>query len=359
MTIREENYAMMKPTSNSSSSLAPSRRTVLKGAGFALASTLAAPFVARAQDNTLYINTWGGPWEEAARAHLFDPFTAATGVQIRTVSPVSFAKLAQQVQTGIYEFDVTTLGGAELVRANQAGIIEELEAPYEGGLYENGVASHAFATVIAWRTDKYTEGPQNWAEFWDVERFPGGRSLQRYPARVLPLALLADGVAVEDLYPLDLDRAFASLDRIKDHVRVWWTAGAQSTQILRDGEVDMIGIWHGRYFEAEEAGAPVAMTWNEGQVDRAYWVVAKNSPNLERAQEFIDFATSAEPLAGFVKQAAYGPLNPAANAFISAEEAVRMPTSPDNQALVFEQDIANLGADPEAISQRFEEWVSS
>jgi putative spermidine/putrescine transport system substrate-binding protein len=340
---------------------APNRRTILKAGGVALTTTLAMPYVARAQDNVLYVNTWGGPWEEAARANLFDPFTAETGIEIRTVSPVSFAKLAQQVETGIYEFDVTTLGGAELVRANQAGIIEAWpEAPYEGGLYENGIASHAFATVIAYRTDKFPQsGPQNWADFWDVERFPGSRSLQRYPARVLPLALLADGVAVEDLYPLDIDRAFASLDRIKDHVLVWWTAGAQSTQILRDGEVDLIGIWHGRFFEAEEAGAPVAMTWNQGQVDRAYWVVAKGTPNAETARKFIAFATSPEPLAGFASQADYGPLNPAANEFVSAEDAERMPTSPDNYPQVFEQDIANLGGDPSEISQRFEEWLST
>lgn len=351
---------MTRYTTPKSSLWTPSRRRFLKASGAAAVSMLAAPYIARAQANELYINTWGGPWEEAARANLFDPFTAETGIEIRTVSPVSFAKLAQQVHTGIYEFDMTTLGGAELIRAQEAGIIEDLEEPYEGGLFHNGVGSHAFATVIAHRADKFPDGgPTSWAEFWDTERFPGARSLQRYPARVLPFALLADGVAVEDLYPLDIDRAFASLDRIKDHVLVWWTAGAQSTQILRDGEVDMIGIWHGRYFEAEEAGAPVGMTWNEGQIDRAYWVVAKDSPNRDVAREFIAFATSAEPLAGFVKQADYGPLNPAANEFISEEEAVRMPTSPANYAQVFEQDIANLGADPSEISQRFEEWLAT
>ena len=337
----------------------PSRRTFLKATGLAAASTLAAPYIARAEDNVLYINTWGGPWEAAARAHLFDPFTAETGIQIKTLSPVSFAKLAQQVHTGTYEFDITTLGGGELVRANEAGIIEDLEAPYEGGLFENGVASHAFATVMAWRTDKIKEGPKTWAEFWDVERFPGGRSLQRYAARVLPIALLADGVDVKDLYPLDLDRAFESLDRIKDHVRVWWTAGAQSSQILRDGEVDLIGIWHARFFEAEKAGAPVAMTWNQGQIDRAYWVVAKDTPNAENAKKFIAFATSAKPLAQFVMQADYGALNPASNAFIPADAAARMPTAPANYSQTFEQDMANFGGDPAEASERFEEWLAS
>lgn len=337
----------------------PDRRTFLKGGGVALASTIAMPYVARAQEKVLYINTWGGPWEEAARANLFDPFTAETGIEIRTLSPVSFAKLAQQTKTGVYEFDVTTLGGGELVRANQAGIIEELEEPYPDGLFENGVASHAFATVMAWRTDRVKEGPKTWAEFWDVKRFPGPRSLQRYAARVLPIALLADGVEVKDLYPLDVDRAFASLDRIKDHIRVWWTAGAQSTQILRDGEIDLIGIWHGRFYEAEQAGAPVAMTWNQGEIDRAYWVVAKGTPNAENAKKFIEFATSGKPLAGFAMQADYGPLNPAANEFVPADAAKRMPTSPENYAQTFEQDMANFGDDPAAVAERFEEWIAS
>jgi putative spermidine/putrescine transport system substrate-binding protein len=334
-----------------------SRRRFLATTSGAMVAGLAAPSILRAQDNVLYVNSWGGPWLEAATTHLFEPFTAETGIRIETISPVSFAKLAAQMQTGVYEFDVTTLGGGELIRANQAGLIEEIAETFPGGLFENGAASHAFATVLAWRTDKYSDGPQNWADFWDVERFPGTRSLQRYAARILPIALLADGVAMEDLYPLDIERAFASLDRIKDHVTVWWTAGAQSTQLLRDGEVDMIGIWHGRYFEAEDAGAPVAMTWNEGQQERAYWVIAKDTPNMEAAQEFVRFVTSAEPLAGFASQAAYGPLNPASMEHVTDEQSIRMPTTPANYDQTYEQDMVNFGGDIEEVTERFEEWI--
>jgi len=87
--------------------------------------------------------------------------------------------------------------------------------------------------------------------------------------------------------------------------------------------------------------------------------VAKDTPNAENVKKFIEFATSAKPLAGFVTQADYGPLNPAANEFISAEDAKRMPTSPENYPQTFEQDIANLGADPAEIAQRFEEWLAT
>lgn len=339
--------------------LQPNRRLFLTGTA-AAAATLAAPSIGRAQNKELFVNSWGGPWLEHATANLFEPFTAATGIKINTVSPVSFAKLAAQVRTGVYEFDVTTLGGGDLVVANKAGLLEDMEPPYEGGMFQNGAASHAFATVLSWRTDAgWEETPNSWADFWDVERFPGGRSLQRYPARVLPFALLADGVAKEDLYPLDFDRAFAKLDEIKEHIRVWWTAGAQSTQILRDGEVDMIGIWTGQYFRALDEGAPVAMTWNEAEIERAYWVIAKGGPNLDLAKMFVEFATSPEPLAGFVSAANYGALNPAALEFVDPANAARMPTSPENYPHTFEQDMANWGGDPQEVSIRFDEWLAS
>lgn len=334
------------------------RRSFIAVAG-ATAGLLAAPGLLRAQTRSIAINSWGGPWLEAAKTHLFDPFTAATGVKVETVSPVSFAKLAQQVKTGVYEFDVTTLGAGELLRAEEAGLLEPIAEPYAGGLFHGGAGSHAFATVIGYNGQKFAEGPKTWADFWDVEKFPGARSLQRYPARILPLALLADGVPMDQLYPLDIDRAFAALDRIKDHVVVWWTAGAQSSQILRDGEVDLCGIWHGRFFEAQ-AGAPhLQMTWNQAQQERAYWCVAKNSPNRDAAEEFVKFATSAEPLAKFCMQADYGPLNPESMQFVSDEQAKRMPTYPANYDQTFEQDIENFGGDIAAVSERFEEWLAS
>lgn len=345
-------------TLSGKSLLMPSRRGFIAQAG-AAAALLASPAVLRAKTSTLAINSWGGPWLEAAQKNLFTPFAEATGIKVEVVSPISFAKLAAQARSGVYEFDVTTLGAGELLRAEEAGLIEDIPEPFPGGLFHRGAASHAFATVIGYNGKKFTDGPKDWAEFWDVERFPGARSLQRYPARVLPLALLADGVPLDQLYPLDIDRAFASLDRIKDHIVVWWTAGAQSSQVLRDGEVDLCGIWHSRFFEAQ-AGAPdLQMTWNQGQIERAYWCVAQGTPNTDAAREFVKFATSAEPLAGFCIDAEYGPLNPDSMQFVSEQQAERMPTAPANAALCFEQDIENFGADLAETSERFEEWLSS
>ena len=343
-----------------------SRRNALKRIVTLAGSAIAAPYVitpARAAE-TLYVNTWGGIWEEAAAAHLFAPFTKETGIQIKTVSPVSFAKLAAQAKTGNYEFDVTTLGGGDIVRANDAGLIEKLDPTLDrtkmapDQVFQNGVASHAFSTIIAWRKDKYPNGgPQSWADFWDLKKFPGSRCLQSYAARVLPLALLADGVPKDKLYPMDLDRAFTSLDRIKPNIRVWWTQGQQSQQLLRDGEVDAIGIWHSRTIELIQQKQNVDFTWNQGEIDRAYWVVSKGSPRAKLAWRFIQSVVQPDRLARFCVAANYGPLNPKAFEYIKEADARLMPTFPANYKKQFEQDVAKAEPQLADATKRFERWV--
>jgi putative spermidine/putrescine transport system substrate-binding protein len=344
----------------------PGRRRALKTIGAVAA--LGFPYVRTARAaGTLFINTWGGIWEKAAAQHLFAPFSKESGAEIRTVSPVSFAKLAAQAKTGVYEFDVTTLGGADIVRANEAGLIEKVDESvislaelWPGAVFQNGLGSHAFATAVAWRHDKFPKGgPRSWAEFWDLKRFPGSRCLQRHPARVLALALMADGVPADKLYPIDVNRAFAAMDRIKPAMRVWWTQGPQSSQLLRDGEVDAIGIWHGRVLELQQQNVPVELVWNQAQIDRAYWVVAKGTPRAKLAWQFVKSAVRAERVAGFCTQALYGPINPKAFESIPESAARHMPTYPANYKLCVEQDVTKETQQQLAeMAKRFDQWVA-
>jgi putative spermidine/putrescine transport system substrate-binding protein len=348
----------------------------MSGTGFtrrgALAFTgggmLSAPAFRRVRAaEFLHVNTWGGIWERAAVKNIFEPFTRETGIEIRPISPVSFAKLAQQVRSGAYEFDVTTLGAGEIIRANQANLIEDLSnsdlaksPPFPGAVFQNGASSHAFATVMAYQKARYPNGgPTSWADFWDLQKFPGSRCMQRYASRILPIALAADGVLLNKLYPLDLNRAFRSLDRIKPAVRVWWTQGQQSQQLLRDGEIDLIALWHGRTLELIDEGKPVEIVWDQAQIERAYWVIAKGTPKRDLAMRYLEGALRPERLAGFCRDSLNGPLNPAAFQHLEPAAASRMPTSPLYANKVFEQDILNFGGDVNAATQRFERWIGS
>jgi len=233
------------------------RRTVLKGIAAATGAA-AGPLIITertiAQTRTIYVNTWGGSWTAAEEAAFFKPFTDQTGIRVKTVAPVSYAKLKAQVQSGSYEWDITAITQADLLRAEREGLVEPVDWTvvkkdklFPNAVYANGLAYCALGTNLAYRKDKFPQGgPKSWADFWDVKRFPGNRSMLNNAVRTVQFALVADGVPVDKVFPLDIDRAFRKLDQIKPHIKVWWTQGNQSQQLVRDGEVDLIVMWNAR-----------------------------------------------------------------------------------------------------------------
>ena len=165
------------------------RRTFLKGVAATATAASAGPLIVTersiAQTRTIYVNTWGGSWTAAEEAAFFKPFTEQTGIRVRTVAPVSYAKLKAQVQSGSYEWDVTAITQAELLRADREGLVEPVdwtvvqkEKLFPNAVYANGLAYCALGTNLAYRKDKFPQGgPKTWADFWDVKKFPGNRSM--------------------------------------------------------------------------------------------------------------------------------------------------------------------------------------
>ena len=111
-----------------------------------------------AQTRTLYVNSWGGSFTAAQEAAYFKPFTAATGIQIRTITPVSYGKVKAQVTTGRYEFDMTSINSMQWLRATREGLAEPIdwtvikrnELPsYAIVAHEHGIASNIQGTNLA------------------------------------------------------------------------------------------------------------------------------------------------------------------------------------------------------------------
>ena len=347
-----------------------SRRSVLKGsAGVLLGSTLAMPFIrtAAAAEDFVVVNSWGGSWLEAARKNIFDPFTAETGIKVETVSPVSFAKLVAQSQTGAYDFDLATLGGAALYQADQEKVLEPIEGNVdksqvpEANVLFNGVASHAYSFNIVYRSDTFPDGkgPQNWAEFWDTKAFPGPRTVPIYPSEAIALALMADGVPPAELYPLDLDRAFASLDKLKPDLRVFWQSGAQAIQLIQDKEVAAGALWASGASTLAKNDVPVTLSRNQALVDRAFWCVSKGTPRAANAWKFIQFATTPKPMAGFCTDNNMGPMDDRAFELIDPEVAKTMPTYPENMKMAVWQDVEDVGKRLTDMTKRFERWMAT
>jgi putative spermidine/putrescine transport system substrate-binding protein len=340
---------------------------MLQAAG-GLAALAATPTIVRAADATqLIVADPGGPYGPAFRKAFYDPFEQATGVKVTNVAHDStpVAQVKAMVEAGSNLWDVVDLSPFQtsllgrlgnylepvgLTKADAPGMLPAGMTPISAGI-------DVFATVIAYSTDALPNGgPQNWADFWNVDKFPGRRSLRRNP-QVLEAALMADGVALDKLYPLDVERGFRSLDRIKPHIAVWWSNGAQSTQLLESGEVDMIWIWNGRAQAAIDGGAPAKIVWNQGLYELDVWAIPKGCQRLALAQRFIRFASDAARQAVVSENLAYGPANLDAFNTIPLQRARNLPTYQPNLAQMRPMDDEWWAANYAALTDRFNAWV--
>jgi putative spermidine/putrescine transport system substrate-binding protein len=342
------------------------RRFVTTVGAALLASTITRP--ARAEPNTLYINSWGGSETAAEDVALYRPFTAATGVQIRSVTPVSMAQLKEQVHSGDYQWDVVAVTGADWLLAQSQGLTEPIDWTimdrsklFANPVLGDGIRQCSIATNLIYRTDKFAPdgGPKNWADFWNVKRFPGNRSLNADPVKSLMMALMADGVPAHQLYPLDVARAFRKLNEIKPFIKVWWNQGSQSQQLLRDGEVDMMPMWNGRGTELISQGVPCKLVWDGAIIVDGVWGVAKGTPNAKLAWRFLQFASQPERQAEYARRLFYGPDNPDAYKFLSPDVMRELPTSPANLAVAAPYDPHWHVAHYPAVKEQFTQWLAS
>ncbi|MBK8740064.1 MAG: ABC transporter substrate-binding protein [Betaproteobacteria bacterium] len=211
--------------------------------------------VAYAQQKTLTISSWGGAFQKAQKEAWFGLVEKELGVTIKEDNTSGIADMRAQVASGKPTWDLSTQGAYSCALLEKEGKLEKFDAAtlavtkdVPSNLRSDyWVSQIVYSVAIGWREKAFGgKKPTGWAAFWDTKNFPGQRSLRRTPIYNLEMALIADGVPMDKLYPLDVDRAFKKLEQIKPHVLVWWGSGAQSAQVLKDGEVDMVSAWNGR-----------------------------------------------------------------------------------------------------------------
>ena len=342
-----------------------SRRTLLKGVGGA---SLTMPGLVRsafAADAALTVADPGGPYGAAYRKAFYDPFQAETGIKVINVAREAepTAQFKAMVETRAYTWDVCTLTLSARDILVKQQLLEPLDLAAAPGLMADALTPawlgiDVYSTVQGYRTDRFrAKPPGSWADFWNVKDFPGRRSLRKNPIDTLEQALLADGVALDTLYPLDVDRAFRSLDRIKPHIDVWWTSGAQSGQLLQSGEVDLAALWNGRAQAIIDGGAPVKIVWNQGLYSIEGWSIPKGCPRADAARRFVGFCVDARRQAVFTETLSYGPTNLEAYKYIPAARDASLPTSPDNLKRMTIARESWWSVNRAAMTERFNTWI--
>jgi putative spermidine/putrescine transport system substrate-binding protein len=318
-------------------------------------------------DKVLNIMDWGGANTEAHTKGIYEKFEKEFGVKINVITPTDYGKLKAMIESGNVEVDVANVDSDFVIRGANEGLLEKLDYSIithkddiiPEFVHDYGIGAELFSTVIAFNTDEFPIGthPTTWTEFWDVNQFPGKRALWKYPTGLLEAALLADGMKPEELYPLDVDRAFKSLDKIKKDVSVWWTAGAQAPQLLASGEVPLAMGWNGRISDAQSQGAPEAVEFNQGLVMGDSWVVPKGAPHKELAMKFIDFAIAPEQQAAYSSNIDYAPVNTKAIDLLSKERVAKIGQTPENAGNQVIVDISWWVENFDQVNDRFQEWL--
>lgn len=320
---------------------------------------------AKTDSKQLVVVDWGGTSSEAAKKAVYEPFEEKYGVDVVVVSPTDTGKLLAMVESGNVEWDVVNHDTDVALRLEAQGLLEPLDYSIikKDDIYPHLVTDHTiglqlYFTNIAYNTELFAgDHPKTWAEFWDTKKYPGSRSLYKNPMGTLESALLADGVKKEELYPLDVDRALNSLDKIKGDIKTWWDAGAQPPQLLATKEAAVAAAWNGRVSTAKAEGSKVDNEFGEALMMSTSWIIPKGAPNKDLAQQFIAFAMEPEQQAAYSKLIDYAPTNMKALELLPQDVKERLGQTEEklsNQVVI---DVKYWAENFEEVNKKFNEWL--
>ncbi|WP_371112046.1 ABC transporter substrate-binding protein [Rhizobium sp. RCC_161_2] len=295
---------------------------------------------------TLTITTAGGDYGAAMKKAMWGPAAAELGFDVREETQSDgFAALKMQVTSGAVTTDIIHLGSPEGAQAAAQDLLEPLDySIIDPNSLPAGAESaycypfSSYGTVMAWNTKTLgNKPPKTWAEFWDVKAFPGTRALRANAQDLIEIALLSEGIAPSEIYnvlstPDGLKRAIARLAQLKPNVSVWWTSGAQSAQLLKDGEADLVVTWNGRAQSVKADGGAADYSFKGSVIGTDCLAVPKGSANKTAAMKLIAAMTTPERGAKLTDFLAYGPVNPKAyqGNLIPVDRLQLLATAPGN-----------------------------
>lgn len=339
-----------------------SRRQVLIGGAVAIAAPYIISTKAKAAD-PLVLCFAGGSSNVAHQEAFFKPFTAETGIPVLTVNTPDMAKLKIQVTSNTTEWDLFNSTGPALMQAAAEGLLEKIEPDVFKGtaMFDNPspyMVGHAFYVGgIAFDPARTPNAPRTYPQFWDVEKFPGRRALRLRSSETLELALLADGVSPKQIYPLDVDRAFRSLTRIKPHIRKWVEVTQQTVDLIQTKEVDFSYTYLNRVKLARDAGISLDFSQDQLVVYGSYYCVPKGAPHRDAAMKYLSFSLRPDRMAEYCTRMTVSPGNLKANAFIGEATKKLLPNL-ENPAYVV-LDNAWWDKNYAKVELRFKEFILS
>ena len=356
--------------------LATSALVITSGSAFAESMTLVS---------------WGGAYQASQTKAYSDPYTAANpGITIiwDESSAEAVAKLRAMNEAGSITWDLVDVEGADSIRLCDEGLAMEIDHDSMLAAAPDGTSASddfgdsivsdcfipqiVFSTTVGYRLDMVGDTPPtSICALFDTDAYPGKRALNKRPLANVEWALLCDGVPKDEIYDVlatseGQDRALAKLDTIKDSV-IWWSAAAETPQLLADGEIVMGSTYNGRLFSAiAEQNQPIGMLWDAQMLDFDGWIVPAGLPEdrLARVMDFLNFATDTQRLADQAAYISYGPARASSaplvgnHAELGIPMAPHMPTDPANATNVFVTQYEFWADYRDDIDAKFQAWLA-
>jgi putative spermidine/putrescine transport system substrate-binding protein len=367
------------------------KKTLLASAAMGLVAGAVVAGSHGGMSNSMTLVSWGGAYQKSQVNAYSDPYAAMNdGLEVvwDESSAEAVAKLRAMNEAGNVTWDVVDVVAADAMRLCDEGLAMEIDPDTMLAAAPDGTSAAddfgdllvsecfipqiVYSTTFGYRTDMVGDtAPTSVCAVFDTEAYPGKRSLEKRPINNMEWALLCDGVAKDDLYDVlateaGQDQALAKLDTIKDDV-IWWSAGADTPQLLADGEVVMGSTYNGRLFSViEEQKQPVAMLWDAQVFDLDGWIIPADlsDERKARALDFIMFATDTQRLADQAKYISYGPARLSSaplvgqHAELGIDMAPHMPTDPNNAANTILYNYEFWADYRDDIDAKFQAWLA-
>jgi len=360
--------------------------------GHGIATAAGGPEACENCADSMTIVSWGGAYSNSQLKAYHEPYTAATGVEIINdeSSNEAVAKLRAMDEAGNVTWDVVDVVASDAIRLCDEGLAMEIDADEQLAPAPDGTPASedfgdllvsdcfipqiVYSTTFGYRTDVAEwDGnvPEDVCAVFDTASFPGKRALEKRPINNLEWALMCDGVAAADVYDTletdeGVEQALAKLESIKDDV-IWWSAGAETPQLLADQEIVMGSTYNGRLFSViEEQDQPVAMLWDAQVFDLDGWIIPAglSEERQARALNYIKFATDTQRLADQAQYISYGPARNSSaplvgqHADLGIDMAPHMPTDPNNAKNTFLYNYEWWADNRDDLDQKFQSWLA-
>ena len=346
------------------------RRAFTAGlAGAAVAPALLWSKAASASGQVV-VRTPGGVFDDVKRETVYEPFRKETGIEVVPVAATT-AKLMAMMKSGQNELDLIDTGDSTLLELELSNYLQPV--PYNDFKLTNPadidpvvkrkfqVGSFIYAMVLGYNAKAIAKGsePKSWAEFWDIKKWPQRRTLPDMASGTpsLEFALLADGVPMSKLYPIDIERAFNSMSRIRSAIPKFWDTGALSSTMLADNEVAMGAIWSTRLQVAIDQGAPLDVQWNQNALLAQAYGIPVGSKNYANAVKFIDYASSPAVQARWLAKYKAIPVNTKAYAATSKDLIDPATGTPWTRSKGFVLDIDWWSQNRQKVGQHWAKWI--